>query len=314
MVWWSPGLLLALLVGSSWGKLEVGFYRKSCPGAEEIVRSVVGEAAASDPTTAAALLRLHFHDCIIQGCEGSVLIFRPDGKQENMAFGNEGLRGFDAACPGVVSCSDILSLAARDSILLSNGPRYDVPTGRRDGRVSNISDGDNLPDVNDSAAVLRAKFAQKGLSDRDLVLLSAAHTIGTAACFFMNDRLYNFRGSGAPDPSISFLFLPALMATCPRGGDPDARLPIDGSAASEFTFDDHILWNIAGGAAVLQSDAALYGDPSTRAIIDSYLRHRGFAVDGGFAGDFAAAMVRMGQIGALTGSQGEIRRICSSFN
>jgi hypothetical protein len=47
-----------------------------------------------------------------------------------------------------------------------------VPTGRRDGKVSNLRDADVLPDVHDSAQVLRSKFAASGLDDKDLVLLS----------------------------------------------------------------------------------------------------------------------------------------------
>lgn len=51
---------------ASAGKLRVGFYNKSCPNAEAIVRRVVREAAVSDQNNAPALLRLHFHDCFVQ--------------------------------------------------------------------------------------------------------------------------------------------------------------------------------------------------------------------------------------------------------
>jgi hypothetical protein len=54
----------------------------------------------------------------------------------------------------------------------TGGPSFDVPTGRRDGKVSNLRDGDALPDVHDSAQVLRSKFAASGLDSKDLALLS----------------------------------------------------------------------------------------------------------------------------------------------
>jgi peroxidase len=72
------------------------------------------------------LLRMHFHDCFVQGCDASVLIDEPN--IEKTTPPNLSLRGYeviddaktklDAACPGIVSCADILALAARDSIVL----------------------------------------------------------------------------------------------------------------------------------------------------------------------------------------------------
>lgn len=52
----------------------------------------------------------------------------------------------------------------------SDGPSWQVPTGRRDGRVSS-SQGLNLPSPLDSVTVQRQKFAAKGLDDHDLVTL-----------------------------------------------------------------------------------------------------------------------------------------------
>lgn len=54
----------------------------------------------------------------------------------------------------------------------ANGPSYEVETGRRDGVISNLSLAENMPDVSDSIQVLKAKFSDKGLSEKDLVVLS----------------------------------------------------------------------------------------------------------------------------------------------
>ncbi|KAF3546665.1 hypothetical protein DY000_02002314, partial [Brassica cretica] len=159
--------------------LKNGYYSSSCPRAESIVRSTVESHFDSHPTISPGLLRLHFHDCFVQGCDGSVLI---KGKSaEQAALANGGLRGFEVIddakaqleleCPGVVSCADILALAARDAVDLSSGPSWRVPTGRKDGRISLASEASNLPSPFDSVAVQKQKFEAKGLDAHDLVTL-----------------------------------------------------------------------------------------------------------------------------------------------
>lgn len=46
-----------------------------------------------------------------------------------------------------------------------------MPTGRRDGRISQASDVSNLPAPFDSVDVQKQKFAAKGLNTQDLVTL-----------------------------------------------------------------------------------------------------------------------------------------------
>ncbi|KAF8404376.1 hypothetical protein HHK36_009259 [Tetracentron sinense] len=312
-------LILSYFMGISEAQLSVGFYSQTCPNAEAIVSSVVREAFVDDSTMPAVLLRLHYHDCF--GCDGSILIDNvPDAEKD--ADSHQGLRGFDvierakaqleAVCREVVSCADIVALAARDAISLANGPFYQVPTGRRDGQISNSSFAADMPQVTDSIQQLKANFRQKGLSDKDLVILSAAHTIGTTACFFMEHRLYKFRDGEGSDPAINPQFLPELQANCPQNGNINRRFPTDHGSGQ--TFDDHILRNIRNGFAVLESDARLYDDESTKSIIDSYFGFLSSKIGLLFERDFADAMVKMGQIGVKTGSQGEIRRVCEAFN
>uniref|UniRef100_A0A453APL3 Plant heme peroxidase family profile domain-containing protein n=1 Tax=Aegilops tauschii subsp. strangulata TaxID=200361 RepID=A0A453APL3_AEGTS len=69
---------------------------KSCPSALSKIQAGVAAAVASDRRMAASLLRLHFHDCFVQGCDASVLLNETSvGGNERGAFGNVGsLRGF----------------------------------------------------------------------------------------------------------------------------------------------------------------------------------------------------------------------------
>ncbi|XP_027176363.1 peroxidase 25 [Coffea eugenioides] len=303
------------------GGLKAGFYSSSCQNAESIVRSTVETHNNKDPTVAAGLLRLHFHDCFIQGCDGSILI--AGASAERNALANSGLRGFEViddakkqlegSCPGIVSCADILALAARDAVGLSGGPSWDVPTGRRDGGISSSSEvPNNLPSPLDPIAVQRQKFAAKGLDDRDLVTLVGAHTIGQADCLFFRYRLYNFTATGNADPSLNQAFLAQLQSLCPRNGDGSRRVALDKD--SQFKFDVSFFKNVRDGNGVLESDQRLWGDPSTRRIVENYAGNIRRLLGLRFDFEFPKAMIKMSSIEVKTGAQGEIRKICSKFN
>ncbi|KAF4384906.1 hypothetical protein F8388_010504, partial [Cannabis sativa] len=300
---------------------RVGFYLRTCPRAESIVRSTVESHFRSDPTVAAGLLRMHFHDCFVQGCDASVLI---DGLgTEKTALPNLGLRGYEvindakskleAACPGVVSCADILALAARDGVVLSRGLTWAVPTGRRDGRISSASEAANLPGFTDSIDDQKLKFAAKGLTPKDLVTLVGGHTIGTTACQFFSYRLYNFTttGNGA-DPTINPTFLPQLRALCPQNGDGTRRIELDTGTPSN-RFDTAFFTNLRNGKGILESDQKLWTDASTRTIVQQFMGIRGL-LGLSFGVEFGRSMVKMSNIGIKTGTEGEIRKVCSTIN
>ncbi|XP_027368393.1 cationic peroxidase 2-like [Abrus precatorius] len=297
---------------------RVGFYSTSCPRAESIVKSTVQSHVKSDPTLAAGLLRMHFHDCFVQGCDASVLI--AGAGTERTAPANLGLKGYEviddaktqleAACPGVVSCADILTLAARDSVVVSGGVNWQVPTGRRDGRVSRASDVNDLPGPFDSVDLQKQKFAALGLNTQDLVTLVGGHSIGTTACRFFSNRLYNFTANGA-DPSIDASFLPQLQSLCPQSGGASNRVALD--TGSENKFDTSFFSNLKNGRGILQSDQALWSDASTKAFVQRYLGVRGLP-GLTFNLEFGRSMVKMSNIGLKTGTNGEIRKICSVIN
>ncbi|KAJ1685296.1 hypothetical protein LUZ63_016686 [Rhynchospora breviuscula] len=328
--------------------LQKGFYSDTCPKVEDIVKSIVQKAFNDYATIAPGLLRLHFHDCFVQGCDASVLI--SGDSSERTAFANAGLRGFEviddaksqleSVCPGVVSCADILAIAARDSVNLAGGPSWSVELGRRDGLVSSASDVSNLPAPTDSVDVQRQKFSDKGLSDHDLVTLvgnslifsldkslkqqflkkmltihnriSGAHTIGTTACLFIKYRLFNFTATGNSDPTISPSFLSKLQNMCPQSGDSSDRIPLDKDTMSKF--DVSYFKNIRDGNAVLESDQRLWGDSSTKSIVQNYAGNIRGLLGLRFNLEFPKSMVKMGAIGVKTGSLGEIRKVCSQFN
>ncbi|VAI44150.1 hypothetical protein VPH35_103884 [Triticum aestivum] len=304
-------------------QLRMGFYAKSCPAAERIVGDYVRLHVRRVPTVAPALLRTHYHDCFVRGCDGSILLnSTAAGAAEKDAPPNLTLRGFDLidrvkglveeACPGVVSCADVLALAARDAVAAIGGPSWRVPTGRRDGTVSTMQEAvRELPSPSMTFPQLVALFAGKGLDVRDLVWLSGAHTIGIAHCSSFADRLYSYptagNGTGAVPPLDAAYAANLRQRKCRMGGR-DAAVEMD--PGSFLTFDLGYYHTVLKHRALFRSDAALVTDPAARADIAGVVSSPPEV----FFQVFARSMARLGAVQVKTGSQGEIRKHCAVVN
>jgi len=132
--------------------LTKDYYKQTCPTFDQVVNQIVTTKQMDTPTTAAAVIRVFFHDCMVGGCDASTLVASNalQGKTERDADVNLSLPGdaFDLVtrvktalelqCPGVVSCADILAVSARNLVKMTGGPYYDVPLGRKDGLVSQV--------------------------------------------------------------------------------------------------------------------------------------------------------------------------------
>lgn len=57
---------MLLMAAACHGALEVGYYDKSCPRAEHIVRAEVRKAVRTNAGAGAGLIRLLFHDCFVE--------------------------------------------------------------------------------------------------------------------------------------------------------------------------------------------------------------------------------------------------------
>ncbi|KAG6545304.1 hypothetical protein Mapa_013266 [Marchantia paleacea] len=177
-------IVFAVVAATARAQLSETFYNSTCPSGVSKVAEVVRSWMATDRTLGPALLRLHFHDCFVRGCDASVLLDAVDG--EKSAFGNaNSLRGFEviddakaqleALCPGIMSCADILSLAARDAMVEfgAGGLNWTVPLGRRDGVSSFASEANNdLPPPFATFQQLVTMFSNKGFTTREMVVLS----------------------------------------------------------------------------------------------------------------------------------------------
>ncbi|KAL5716128.1 peroxidase [Ranunculus cassubicifolius] len=294
--------------------LSLNYYDKTCPNAEAAITSAVKKAMSNDRTVPAALLRMHFHDCFIRGCDASVLL-KSVGKNTAEKDGppNISLHAFyvidhakkaiEALCPGVVSCADILALAARDAVTLSGGPTWEVPKGRKDGRVSKANETRTLPAPTFNISQLQQSFSQRGLSLKDLVALSGGHTLGFSHCSSFQNRIHNFSPSSNIDPSLSPSFAASLQNVCPLHNKvKNAGATMDPSSA---TFDNTYFKLLLQGKSLFSSDNALLTTRKTKALVSKFASSQN-----AFAKAFAKSMIKMSSI---NGGQ-EVRLDCKVVN
>ncbi|CAN1234194.1 Peroxidase 54 [Linum perenne] len=327
--------MLLLCAGVSYAQLTPTFYDTTCPTVTNIVRRVLQDAAMADLRIGASLNRLHFHDCFVNGCDGSLLLDNSATilSEKQSAGNNNSVRGFEvvdqmktqveAACPGVVSCADILAIASEESVVLvrkifwtfsmcaAGGPSWAVPLGRRDSLTANRSLADDfLPPPFFTLDQLRANFAAVGLNTtEDLVALSGAHTFGRARCVGFVNRLYNFNNTGGPDPTINATFLQTLRQICPQNGNGSVLTNLDKTTADAF--DSAYFRNLQTQEGLLQTDQELISTPGsdTIALVNLFATNQT-----AFFRSFVNSMIRMGNIAPPAGSPSEIRRNCRVVN
>lgn len=315
-------LLLLLAVACQahpYWPLELAYYRDKCPQAEAVVKAVVGEAVRQNPGNGAAVIRMLFHDCFVEGCDASILLdptpFNPTPEKLS-APNNPSMRGFDlidaikhaveAACPGVVSCADIIAFAARDATYFLSGGKvyFDMPSGRRDGTFSNDSGPiDFLPPPTSNLSDLVSSFAVKGLSVEDMVVLSGAHTVGRSHCSsFVSDRV-------AAPSDINGGFANFLKQRCPANPTSSNDPTVNQDAVTPNAFDNQYYKNVEAHKVLFASDAALLTSPATAKMVSDNANIPGWWED-----KFAKAFVKMASVGVKTGYPGEIRRHCRVVN
>ncbi|KVI08588.1 peroxidase 17 [Cynara cardunculus var. scolymus] len=293
------------------------YYAKSCPNAELIVRYVMTKAMIREPRSGASVMRLQFHDCFVNGCDGSLLLDdTPTMLGEKLSLSNiNSLRSYEVideikealetACPHTVSCADIVIMAARDAVLLSGGPNWDVKLGRKDSLTASQKDSDDImPSPRANASMLIDLFARFNLSVKDLVALSGSHSIGKGRCFSIVFRLYSQLGPGQPDPSIEPKFREKLDQLCPLGGDGNVTGGLD---FTPQVFDNQYFKDLVNGHGFLNSDESLFTYVKTRPYVRRYSED-----ESEFFRDFVEGMIKLGDL--QSGRPGEIRRNCRVVN
>ncbi|GKE56872.1 heme peroxidase [Tanacetum coccineum] len=222
--------------------LSTKYYERVCPQALPTIKRVVEDA----------------------GCDASILLDQTStiDSEKNAGPNANSARGFevidriksevDKICGRpIVSCADILTIAARDSVVALGGPSWKVKLGRRDSTTASRATANaNLPSPFMDLPALIKNFEDQGLDEENLVVLSGAHTLGFAQCFTFRDHIYN-------DTNIDPAFAGHLRTICPRVGGDSNLAPLDPTPSS---FDKKYFNNLMKKRGVLKSDQVLFNN------------------------------------------------------
>ncbi|KAH0776629.1 hypothetical protein KY290_008040 [Solanum tuberosum] len=215
-------------------QLSSTFYNCTCPNALNTIHTSVRQAISRERRMAALLFIFIFMIALFS--EKTAL---PNlGSVRGYGIIKDAKRKVQKTCPGVVSCADILAVAAKDA---STHVKPD------------------LPGPFDPLSRLISAFANKGLSTRDMVALSGSHSIGQAQCFLLRDRIYN---NGT---DIDTGFASTRRRRCPQEDQNGNLAPLDLVTPNQL--DNNYFKNLRQRKGLLQSDQVLLSGGSTDDIV-----------------------------------------------
>lgn len=162
---------------------------------------------------------------------------------------------------------------------------------------------------------------------------AGAHSIGVTHCTFFEDRLYNFSGTGKPDPELDTGFKQELKTKCPfsasapspgTGTGPSTIPASDYGGVSSAGGNDGVIdlsYNNEGGEEnfgtryyrrLMQKKGLMYADQQLTGREETEMWVRAYASDTQlFRRDFAMSMMKLSNYHVLTGPLGQVRTTCS---
>ncbi|KAL6210114.1 hypothetical protein ACLB2K_021052 [Fragaria x ananassa] len=226
-------------------------------------------ALISSRNCAPIMLRLAWHDAGTY--DAKTKTGGPNGSirnEEEYTHGaNSGLKKAVDFCEEVkskhpgITYADLYQLAGVVAVEVTGGPPVDFTPGRKDSKIS-PREG-RLPDAKRGAPHLRDIFYRMGLSDKDIVALSGAHTLGRA-----HPERSGFDGSWTQEP-----------------------LKFDNSYFIE------LLKGESEGLLKLPSDTALLDDAEFRKFVELYAKD-----EEAFFRDYAESHKKLSELGFTSSS------------
>ncbi|KAF9590961.1 hypothetical protein IFM89_000506, partial [Coptis chinensis] len=299
-------------------QLQLNYYAKSCPRAEEIVKEEVTQLYHKHGNTAVSWVRNLFHDCMVKSCDASLLLETADGViSEKTAKRNFGMRNFkyidtikealESECPMTVSCADIIALSAREGAALLEGPYIsDMKTGRKDSTESyNSVIDDFIPNHTDTLSLVLSRFQSVGIDTEGVVALLGAHSVGRVHCVNMVNRLYP-----DVDPTLDPDYANYLKRRCPNPQpDPKAVEYARNDRETPMVIDNLYYKNLMSHKGLLIIDQQLTSDSTTYPLVEKMASDNGY-----FHDQFSRGLLLLSENNPLTGDEGEIRRDCRFVN
>ena len=132
--------------------------------------------------------------------------------------------------------------------------------------------------------------------------------MGVTHCSFFNDRLWNFKGTGKADPAMDIKLVNQLKKVCPQQGV-GLGTAVSLDQGTPTTVDKSFYNQIVVHRGILQLDQTLATDKATSGRVNLLAGPKPT-----FTSDFVAALIKLGNVGVLEGTKGEIRTICSKIN
>ncbi|KAK0584984.1 hypothetical protein LWI29_021687 [Acer saccharum] len=254
----------------------------------------------------------------MQSCDASVLLETVKGtiESEQKSVRSFGMRNFkyvrtikealEKECPSTVSCADIVSLSARDGIVMLGGPRVEMKTGRRDSQESYFSDVEKvIPNHNDSISSVLSMFQSVGIDAEGTAALLGAHSVGRVHCTNLVDRLYP-----TVDPTLDEDYAAYLKRRCPTPNpDPKKVEYARNDRETPMILDNMYYKNILNHKGLLGIDEQLASDPRTAPYVQKMADDNDY-----FREQFSRAVVLLSENSPLTGEEGEIRNDCRYVN
>ncbi|XP_031477105.1 peroxidase 21-like [Nymphaea colorata] len=297
--------------------LQLNYYSQSCPKAEEIIRDQVDKLYQEHGNTAVSWIRNLFHDCMVESCDASLLLETSGSivseKTSSRSFGMRNFKYVDvikqaveSACPGVVSCADVIALSARDGIVKLGGPYLAMKTGRRDSRQSYAAVvEEQIPNHNDSLELVLSRFQSIGVDVEGTVALLGAHSVGRVHCVNLVNRLY---------PEVDSIMNPEygqyLRKRCPSPTpDLNAVVYARNDRETPMILDNMYYKNVLNHKALLLVDEELIYNNVTLQYVQKMAMDNNY-----FREQFSRALLIMSEHNPLTGNEGEIRKDCRFIN